>query len=314
MRVILLLWAGIAVTLTFVYSIRPDAFSAMTFVPTWAWLVLVLPIIPFLRRKYRWPALVCGIAWIIFVGAHVEELRSVLRGALFPVERQKQANVVRLVSFNCGCGREAALTEIANWAPDIVFLQEAPSRQDVESFTVKLFGSEGACVWDIDTSIMAKGKIKDLRSKTGTPFYSLALLTSQGVGEVVLASVRLWSGNPDINLWNPKCWENHMEIRKQQLKQINSFIHNLDASKPLIVAGDFNVPQGDKVFALLPDNLYDSFSVQGRGIGNTVMNDMPLMRFDQIWVSRDFKIIQSFAVKSSVSDHRMVISDVQISK
>jgi endonuclease/exonuclease/phosphatase (EEP) superfamily protein YafD len=105
-----------------------------------------------------------------------------------------------------------------------------------------------------------------------------------------------------------------MEIRKQQLKQINSFIHNLDASKPLIVAGDFNVPQGDKVFALLPDNLYDSFSVQGRGIGNTVMNDMPLMRFDQIWVSRDFKIIQSFAVKSSVSDHRMVISDVQISK
>ena len=314
MRIILLLWAGIGCTLMLVYSIRPDAFSAITFIPAWAWLVLVIPIIPLLRRKYRWPALACGMAWLIFVGWHVEEVRSVLRGALSPVQRQKMANEIRLVSFNCGCGREDALTEVAAWAPDIVFIQESPSRKDVENLTFKLFGAEGTYIWDIDTSIMAKGKMQNLRPKTGTPFYSLVLLTSQSRGEVVLASVRLWSGNPDINLWNPECWRHQAKLRKLQLQQMSLLVKNLDTSKPLIVAGDFNVPQGDKIFSLLPNILYDSFSAQGRGIGNTVMNDMPLMRFDQIWISRDFKIIQSFAVKSSISDHRMVISDVQISR
>jgi endonuclease/exonuclease/phosphatase (EEP) superfamily protein YafD len=161
---------------------------------------------------------------------------------------------------------------------------------------------------------MAKGKMQDLRPKTGTPLYSLVLFTSQSMGEVMLASVRLWSGNPDIHLWNPECWKHQAELRKLQLQQMNLLVNNLDISKPLIVAGDFNVPQGDKIFSLLPNTLCDSFDAQGRDIGNTVMNDMPLMRFDQIWVSRDFKIIQSFTVKSSVSDHRMVISDVQISR
>jgi endonuclease/exonuclease/phosphatase family metal-dependent hydrolase len=88
----------------------------------------------------------------------------------------------------------------------------------------------------------------------------------------------------------------------------------LDTTKPIIVAGDFNAPPGDKIFNLLPDTLYDSFRAQGRGIGNTIANDMPLLRIDQIWVSHEFTTLQSFAVKNGVSDHRMVISDVRMKR
>ena len=86
----------------------------------------------------------------------------------------------------------------------------------------------------------------------------------------------------------------------------------LDTTKPLIVAGDFNAPPRDKIFSILPETLYDSFRAQGRGIGNTIANDMPVLRIDQIWVSHEFTTIQSFVVKNSASDHRMVISDVKI--
>ncbi len=314
MRILLLLWTGIAVALMLVYAIRPDSFSALTFIPTWAWLALVVPLVPFLRRKYRWPALACGAAWLIFAGWHVEEVRSVVRGALFPAQHQKPAGAIRVVSFNCVCGSADALAEVEAWAPDIVFLQESPSRKAVENFTFKLFGAEGACVWDIDTSIIVKGKLQDLRPKTGIPFYSLVLSVAPNMGEAMLASVRLLSGNPDMNIWSPGYWRRQAKSREFQLQQMSLFAKNLDSSRPMIVAGDFSVPQGDKVFCLLPKTLDDSFAMRGRGVGNTVINDAPLLRFDQIWVSRDFKTIQSFAVKSSISDHRMVISDVRRSR
>ncbi|HNS32222.1 MAG TPA: hypothetical protein PKN36_04520 [bacterium] len=46
------------------------------------------------------------------------------------------------------------------------------------------------------------------------------------------------------------------------------------------------------------------------GVGNTILNDIPLLRIDQIWVSMNFRTLQSFAVKSSISDHKMVVSDI----
>jgi endonuclease/exonuclease/phosphatase family metal-dependent hydrolase len=47
-------------------------------------------------------------------------------------------------------------------------------------------------------------------------------------------------------------------------------------------------------------------------MGNTILNDIPVLRIDQIWVSRDFETVQSFAVRSNVSDHRIVVSDIRI--
>lgn len=81
-------------------------------------------------------------------------------------------------------------------------------------------------------------------------------------------------------------------------------------SESLIIAGDFNAPQGDRIFSHISGYLYDTFKEQGRGVGNTILNDIPVLRIDQIWVSRNFRTLQSFTVKSDISDHRMVVSDI----
>lgn len=299
--------------LTVLYCVRPDAFAAVTFIPAWGWLVLLAPVLPFLRRKYCFPALLCGLAWLVFTLVHVEEPRTVLRGLLSPVQSTKPPGAIRLVSVNCS-GSPAALQEAAAWGPDIVFVQESPPRKDVESFARELFGPHGAYVWDIDTSIVMKGNLQSIGAQEGLPFFSLAVSTSPDVGEVVLASVHLWPGIPEIELWDPRCWRSQTRLRLSQLRQMRRLVSQMDAAKPLMVAGDFNAPQGDKIFSLLPATLYDSFLAQGRGIGNTVTNNMPLVRIDQIWVSREFETLQSFAVKSSASDHRMVISDVRMTR
>lgn len=306
------LWISMAIAwlLTLAYSRRPDALAAVTAIPAWGWLVLFVPVIPFFRRKYRFPATLCGLLWLVFVLACVEEPRPLLRGLLSPAEPIKPQNAIRVITFNCS-GQPAALKEASSWNPDIVLLQESPPREIVEHFARTLFGENGVCVWDIDTSIVAKGNLRSLSPEAVPPFFSLAVLRSPDIGDIQLVSLRLWTGIPCIELWNPQCWRRQRDLRLAQLKQMRQVVALLDSTQPLIIGGDFNAPQGDKVYSLLPDTLHDSFDAEGRGMGNTIMNDMPLMRIDQIWVSDGFETLQSFAVQSDVSDHRMVVSDVR---
>ena len=113
-KTLLLLYAGAATALTVIYTIRPDGFAAVTVLPAWTWLLLVLPLIPFVRRKYVWQLLVCVSIWIVFVVLHVEEPISVLRGLFSPAMALKEdgEDIIRLVTFNCGGGQRDALKEI----------------------------------------------------------------------------------------------------------------------------------------------------------------------------------------------------------
>ena len=79
---------------------------------------------------------------------------------------------------------------------------------------------------------------------------------------------------------------------------------------PVICGGDFNAMQGDPVAATMAPRLRDSFAEAGKGWGNTIVNDMPGLRIDQIWVSAQFKATTLFAHKTVDSDHRMVICDL----
>lgn len=310
----LTLLIGAACFLTLIYCLRPNAFAIVTFFPAWGWLLLMVPMLPFLRRKYRFPALLCGLAWLVFALLHIEEPKTLLRGLLSPVKPTKSPDALRLISVNCAAGNTGVLHEIRTWNPDIVFLQESPPRKEVENLARDLFGVHGAFVCDIDSSIVVKGNLQSLHHQEGTPFFSLGVSTLPGIGEVMLVSLRLWPSIATIELWDPHCWRSQTRLRLAQLQQMEQLVAMLDTTKPIIVAGDFNAPPGDKIFNLLPDTLYDSFRAQGRGIGNTIANDMPLLRIDQIWVSHEFTTLQSFAVKNSASDHRMVVSDVRMKR
>jgi endonuclease/exonuclease/phosphatase (EEP) superfamily protein YafD len=96
------------------------------------------------------------------------------------------------------------------------------------------------------------------------------------------------------------------------MNQMRGIVKSIQFNGPVIVGGDFNVPQGDGVFSLLRPGLRDTFRAEGRGLGNTIPQEFPLVRIDQIWVSGDFEILQSFCRRSKISDHRPVITDVRV--
>jgi endonuclease/exonuclease/phosphatase (EEP) superfamily protein YafD len=82
---------------------------------------------------------------------------------------------------------------------------------------------------------------------------------------------------------------------------------------PTIVAGDFNAQPGSYGLTAMPDRLRDSFYEAGSGWCHTAVNDYPLARIDQIWISPEIVAFQSKVQKTVNSDHRMVICDLAIS-
>ena len=311
MKILLLVDAAIASFLAWAYGLRPGVLSALTILPAWAWLgLLALPGLPLLRRRHLAHSILFLAAWLTFLGLHVEEIRSVPRGWISPIRKRKPPEALRLVSFNCGGGQPATLPELESLEADIVFLQEPPPRCDVEVFLRKTFGAGGDLIYDLDTAILARGSLTNAKQGAARLFYSHALARLPDGEEIHLISLRLPTGHVRIDLWNPACWSIHRRHRRSQLGIIRQIAAECPEARPLIVAGDFNAPQGDKVFSLLPAALRDAFSISGRGIGNTILNEIPVLRIDQIWISRDFTPLQSFALRSLASDHRLVVSDV----
>ena len=100
--------------------------------------------------------------------------------------------------------------------------------------------------------------------------------------------------------------------RRNQLGVIAQRIASLPLDLPVIVGGDFNAPQGDAVFRSLTPRLHDAFREGGRGWGDTVINELPFLRIDQVWVSGEFRAVNAVARKTRRSDHRMVVCDLTV--
>ncbi|MGD0111676.1 MAG: endonuclease/exonuclease/phosphatase family protein, partial [Armatimonadota bacterium] len=83
------------------------------------------------------------------------------------------------------------------------------------------------------------------------------------------------------------------------------------AGTPIILGGDFNAPAGDAVFSLLRPRLRDAFAEAGRGWGNTWSSTLPLVRIDQVWVSKEWRAVNVVARWAGPSDHRMVVCDLE---
>ena len=261
------------------------------------------------RANRRWTTLAAA-AWLLFAVVHAEELSSLARGWFHPIEDDKPTGALRIVTLNCGGGHADALAETLPLKPDVLLLQEPPSRPETELFCKRLFGAAGETRYDMDTAILIRGNLTDVRRSDSRIFFSHARADMVGFGPVDLVSLRLDTGHVQLNLWNPDCWRTHYRWRLRQLAQIREIAAELPVQTPLLVAGDFNAPQQDRIFSLLPTGMQDAFAIAGKGIGNTILNEIPVLRIDQIWVSSHFQVVQSFARQTQASDHRLVVADL----
>ncbi len=303
------------------YAGRFDSCAALTVFPAWAWLVPGLGVAALgLSRRGKLRAVAACAAWAVFVLVFAEEPWSLLWSWTAPPSDPRsvggRGGALRVVSLNCNVGNGQAAAEVASYRPDIVLLQESPGRGELESLASALFGASAGVVHGPDASMIVHGRVvpADLTPEQRSYFVQARVLLKSGL-EVEVFSLRLVPAVFRLDLWSPECWREQARNRRRRRAQVSAVaarIALLPRHLPVILGGDFNAPQGDTAFRPLAPRLHDAFREGGRGWGNTITNDTPFLRIDQVWVSDEIRALGVVARRTVGSDHRIVVCNLAV--
>lgn len=319
-RILLALSALLCGLIAWAYFARPDALAAATVFPIWAWLVpggllAALGCTKELRRFVLLVTAMWALTFAAFADAPLALVRSGPAAAPDLRQNENQRRALRVICLNCGGGNVAAVEELAAYKPDLLLLQESPGRTQLEEAAKKLFGDEAAVVWSADASIVARGKLAAQPMSSGVAANAVrARWFLDERTEIDVVSLRLEPALVRADLWAPDCWQAQSANRRQRLAQLQAIVREIErrpSQTPLLIGGDFNAPPGDAVFRLLKPLCRDAFASAGRGWGNTITNDFPFLRIDQIWHGDELTTVDAVAVKTKNSDHRAVVCDLR---
>jgi endonuclease/exonuclease/phosphatase (EEP) superfamily protein YafD len=298
--------AVLAVVLTAVYLIRPDSAAAITVYPPGVWIIPgLLLLIPSRHRQARRASLAFLLCWLVFAVLCVEEPRSLLR--VLPTRTAD----LRVVTLNCAGGNMQAAEEVAVYHPDIVLLQESPRRDEVHAVARQLFGAQAGVAYQLESSVLVRGTVLGTRTQQdANRFATLARVRLASGRELTVVSLRLAPPVFRLDLWTPDNWQAQTENRQLHRKQLAGVAEWLDPAMPTILGGDCNAPAGDAALRVLRPTLHDTAAVAGRGWIDTMDNETPALRIDQVWVSRHFTPVSVTAHRTRHSDHRLVVCDL----
>ncbi len=295
---------------------QPDVLAALSLIPVWCWLVAgaAAGILARRLRPRRW-LVALALLWIAFAVGCVEECRSLGRSVWSSWSVSKHIDAdhrrLRVVSLNCADGSLRTAREVVALHPDIVLLQESPGREDLDRLATELFGNSHGVLWSSDTSIIARWPIQ--RPVVQDHFVTGLVQLPSGV-QLRVVSLRLAPPVVRYDLWHPSCWRDQTAKRQEHAKQIDQLLESLihETEGAAVLGGDFNAAQHDRATWPLRNFARDTFDVAGCGWGNTVLNAIPVLRFDQIWVGGSCRPTATWAVRSQHSDHRLVTSDLEL--
>jgi vancomycin resistance protein VanJ len=319
-------WLGIAalslsallcVVVSIAYTVQLDSLAALTILPRWLWLVpgLLLAVLGWISSRKRLVGVVV-LLWCLYTAVFVEECASLTRWRRWPSPEWQTAHAnggaLRVVSLNCDVGRREAAAEVIAFQPDLVLLQESPGERDVEDLARQTFHANA--YHSMEMSVIARGVI------TATPlpppwnihFAQAHIRFASGL-EIEIINVRFLYYDIRNDLWSPACWRAQQAARCLQRRQMEWLVRRIESiprNVPVIVAGDFNAGGRDALFRRLRPRLHDSFRDGGIGWGDTIINEFPFLRIDQIWVSDHFRSASVVVRRTEHSDHRMVICDL----
>jgi len=299
------------------YFVRPDALAAITVCPPWVWSVpafLVLAAAS-VRRTGGRLLLAAWAAWLLYLPATADTPLAPLRSATATDAASAPAGAaaVRVISLNCGGLSGRSADDVLEFHPQILLLQESPSAQELADLARRLYGDRGQYLWNADASIVADGVVEPLPGHDPQNIHaSMARVTLTEGREVAVVSLRLEPAIVRLDFWAPACWKAQAANRRERRRQLREIASSAaaPAGMPLVLGGDFNAPAGDAALRVLSPRLCDSFREAGVGWGNTIVNEFPFARIDQVWIDDHWRAVAVRAQRTVHSDHRMVIADL----
>lgn len=285
----------------------------LTYIPQ---LPLLAPLIP--------PMLVCVIFWqwrlmwvniaVLIVG--VALLAPPVLPQRLPVDDPAQR--IRIVTWNAheefrNFNRMAKVLEALQ--PDIVCFQEARSAK----FADLLPGAQVAHTHEVTT--LVRGRILEdepyrlgpspnwrwgMDTLVQLPHGRLRVLNVHYVIDVTgrIREVK----NPA----EPERTFHTREARALEQRAVLAWMKHNEG--PAVVCGDFNTPPNTLYYRQLRAAATNAFAVAGRGWGFTFRRDRPLIRIDHVWCLGGVRPVRSYTVDATVSDHRLLVTDIFIPK
>ncbi len=320
----LLISTIVHLSILFSFNYNSDQLSLVTVLPIWLWsaigLVFIFISIIFLKKKLL---LWFFGAWIFTALIGSDEITSLKRGLTPTVKKIKtetdlvnSIQTLRVASINCNGRKIEAALESIDYNPDVIFLQESPSPENLQIIKEKLLAPTIQIVGGWDCAIIAKGKLT--KRNYSSIFYNHAtgaMLTLQDGSTIELLCIHLESAVTRWDLWNKDCWKEHQkrsQDRRNQLQQLLSQYEEFASDRPKIFGGDFNSPPNSNLFKILSTEYKNAFSSIGKGIGNTFTNYFPVIRIDHIYSNPDLQPVDASSIRTVHSDHRMLICDFRL--
>lgn len=309
--VTLLLWVGLSIC----YAVQPDACAAATVYPSWCWFVCGLGLALILLRAQRRRMALASIGlWFLFLVVFADTPLSLWRGLwqdADPAWRAQEGDAIplRVISLNAH-GSSRAVAALKQFEADLILIQETPSAIQLRDISRSLLGENAGLLAGVDSTILSRASLEPVASTVGFMIAKVKLKSGQEIGVV---SLRLTPPPFRSDLWNPECWRAYRDQRirqRDELRVLSQRLAALPAGLPLIVGGDFNVNPRDPVFRELPPRLRDAFSSAGVGWGNTIINEAPFLRIDQVRCDDRFQPVRVVAQRAEDTDHRAVIADL----
>jgi endonuclease/exonuclease/phosphatase family metal-dependent hydrolase len=87
-----------------------------------------------------------------------------------------------------------------------------------------------------------------------------------------------------------------------------------DSPHPVLFCADLNDVPNSYTYHTVRDNMQDAFLKKGFGIGRTFSGLSPTLRIDYIFADKHFAIKQFTRLVKNLSDHYMLVADVQLKK
>lgn len=98
-------------------------------------------------------------------------------------------------------------------------------------------------------------------------------------------------------------------------QQANTVKEHISVSPhPFVITGDFNDVPNSYTYFKISDGLQDAFLKKGFGVGRTFTALSPTLRIDHILVTPDFDVLQFNRQVKPLSDHYMIVADLQLRK
>jgi endonuclease/exonuclease/phosphatase (EEP) superfamily protein YafD len=292
--------------------------TLVMFAPRWPWALPMLVLVPAAlrwRRRLLWVLGAAALVWLVPVAGYVLPSPANLAGTSPPPE-------LRVLTYNMGEGHFAP-GEIVAWldgeAPQIAVFQECaqliePVRKLLVEHGWRVEVQQGSCM-------VSRYPIRRVEARDPTAIwkmYGSGIVVRYEVetpGRVVnVVNVHLATVRQGLNAIRYRRWggisELESNIEQRDLESLLAHAFALQSNGPLLVAGDFNMPEESALYRRHWSDLRNAFSCAGYGFGTSKETRWHGIRIDHVLLGPGWSCLRTRVGSHLGGDHRPMVADL----